>query len=119
MNEWTVLECLHALLPLTDDERTAVLPLCRAAADEVRERLKRGADPDDPRLSRAAAGIVYYRWFLRQNAQNADVSYFKAGDVTVRRAGMSSEHAAAQVRDGLLEQALPLLRDERFLFRAI
>ena len=44
MNEWTVLECLHTLLPLTDDERTQALPLCRAAAQEVRvsiaEKLK-------------------------------------------------------------------------------
>ncbi len=118
MNEWTVLECLHTLLPLSDQERTTVLPLCRTAAQEVRERLRRDADPADPRLSRAAAGIVYYRWILLQNVQNADVTYFKAGDVTVHR-DTSAEMRAAQIRDELLETALPLLRDERFLFRAI
>ena len=119
MNEWTVLECLHTLLVLSDDERTEALPLCRSAADEIRERLKTGADPDDPRLSRAAAGIAYYRWLLRQNAQNADVSFFKAGDVTVHRGGTLPETRGAQIRDEMLEPALPLLRDERFLFRAI
>lgn len=119
MNEWTVLECLHTLLPLTDDERTQALPLCRAAAQEVREKLRNGADPDDARLSRAAAGIAYYRWMLRSSAPNADVTYFKAGDVTVRRGDGAPAKRAAEVRDELLEAALPLLRDERFLFRAV
>lgn len=119
MNEWTVLECLHTLLPLSDEERTAALPLCRAAAEEISERLKDGADPADLRLSRAAAGIAYYRYLLRQNAQDADMTFFKAGDVTVHRGGTSPEARGAQVRDELLEAALPLLRDERFLFRAI
>ena len=118
MNEWTVLECLHTLVPLSDDERTAALPLCRAAADELLERLKDGADPDDPRLSRAAAGIACYRWLLRQSAQDADVTFFKAGDVTVHR-GAAHESRAAQIRDELMEPALPLLRDERFLFRVV
>jgi hypothetical protein len=99
-------------------ERADALPLCRAAADELRERLKDGADPDDPRLSRAAAGVAYYRFLLRQNAPNADVTYFKAGDVTVHR-GASPELRGAQIRDELLEPALPLLRDERFVFRAV
>ena len=119
MNEWTVLECLHTLLPLSDDERTDVLPLCRAAADEVRERLKPDADPADPRLSRAAAGIAYYRYLLRKNAQDADMTFFKAGDVTVHRGGTTPEVRGAQVRDEMMEAALPLLRDERFLFRVI
>ena len=119
MNEWNVLECLHTLLPLSDDERTEALPLCRAAADEVRERMKKDADPDDPRLSRAAAGIAYYRWIQRQNARDADVTYFKAGDVTVHRGGIPAVARSAQIRDEMLEPALPLLRDERFLFRAV
>lgn len=119
MNEWTVLECLHTLLPLSDDERTEALPLCRAAADEILERLKQGADADDPRLSRAAAGIVYHRWMLRRSAQNADVSYFKAGDVTVRSDSKSGDARSAHIRDEMLEPALPLLRDERFLFRVV
>lgn len=119
MNEWTVLESLHALLPLSDDDRTQALPLCRAAAEELRVKLRQGADPADPRLSRAAAGIVYYRWMLRRDAENADVTYFKAGDVTVHRGGASTERHAAQIRDELLHEALPLLRDEQFLFRAV
>ena len=119
MNEWTVLECLHTLLPLSDDDRTEALLLCRAAADEIRERMKTGADPDDPRLSRAAAGVAYYRWMLRADAEDSDVTYFKAGDVTVHRGGASVRTRCAQVRDELLEPALPLLRDERFLFRAM
>ena len=119
MNEWTVLECLHTLLPLSDDERTEALALCRAAADEIRERLKKDADPDDPRLSRAAAGVAYYRWTLRKDARDADVTYFKAGDVTVHRGGDPYRLRAAQIRDELLEPALPLLRDERFLFRVV
>lgn len=119
MNEWTVLEYLHTLLPLSDAERTQALPLCRAAADEIRERLKPDADPGDPRLSRAAAGIAYHRWVVRQNAQNADVSFFKAGDVTVHRGGTPPETRGTQIRDELLEPALPLLRDERFLFRVV
>lgn len=119
MNEWTVLECLHTLLPLSDDERAEALPLCRAAAQELRERLRDGADPDDPRLSRAAAGVVYYRWLVRKSATDADVTFFKAGDVTVHRGGTAPETRGAQIRDELLEQALPLLRDERFLFRVV
>ena len=119
MNEWTVLECLHTLLPLADAQRAEALPLCRAAADEILERVKPDADPDDPRLSRAAAGIAYHYWTLRQNAQNADVSFFKAGDVTVHRDGTPPEARSAQIRDELLGPALPLLRDERFLFRVV
>ena len=39
--------------------------------------------------------------------------------MTVHRGGTPPEARGAQIRDELLEPALPLLRDERFLFRAI
>ena len=119
MNEWNVLESLHTLLPVTDDIRAQLLPLCRAAADTLLPRLKDNADPNDPRLAQAAAGIAYYHYMLRKSAEDADMTYFKAGDVTVHRTGTPIERRACQVRDEMLLPALPLLRDEQFVFRSM
>ena len=119
MNEWNVLECLHTLLPVTDDERDDMLPLCRAAVEALLPRLKETADPDDARLPRAAAGIAYYCYLLRKSAADADMTYFKAGDVTVRRAGEAALTRAAKVRDELMLPALCLLRDDGFVFRSV
>ncbi|MBQ7541175.1 MAG: hypothetical protein IJT44_02670 [Clostridia bacterium] len=119
MNEWNVLESLHTLLHITDDTRGEMLRLCRAAADELLPQLKDPADADDPRIIRAAAGVAYYYAMLRKNAEDADMSYFKAGDVVVHRSDKAAQSRALQVRESLLLPALPLLRDDRFLFRSV
>lgn len=119
MNEWNVLENLHTLLSVTDEDRAELLPLCRAAADSLLPRLKETADPDDPRLSRAAAGIAYHSYMLRKSVAEADMTYFKAGDVTVRRAAEAALARAEKIRDEWMLPALPLFRDEQFLFRTV
>lgn len=119
MNEWNVLACLHTLLPVADDERGDLLAICRASAETLTARLKDTADPTDPRLARAAAGIAYYSYMLRRSAADAEMTYFKAGDVTVHRAGDAVLVRAAKVRDELMLPALELLRDDGFLFRSV
>ena len=119
MNEWNVLASLHTLLPVSDDERDELLSLCRTAVETILPRLKESADPDDPRLLQAAAGVAYYSYMLRKSAADADMAYFKAGDVTVRRMGDAAVKRAESVRDALMLPALTLLQDEQFLFRSV
>lgn len=119
MNEWSVLGALREIVVLEDGAAAEALPLCRSALQTLVARLKDGADPADNRLIRAAAGLAYYKWTLRSASRDDGITHFKAGDVTVSRSsGCTIEHAE-RVRDESLIDALPLLRDEAFVFRSV
>ena len=85
MNEWSVLAALREMTVLEDGAASQALPLCRSALQTLVSRLKDGADPADSRLIRAAAGLAYYKWTLRNASLDDGITHFKAGDVTVSR----------------------------------
>ncbi|MGN0635274.1 MAG: hypothetical protein ACI4I5_03540 [Acutalibacteraceae bacterium] len=119
MNEWAVLGALREIAVLQQDAAAEALPLCRSALESLTSRLKPGADPADSRLIRAAAGLAYYKWILRNFAGTDGITSFKAGDVTVSRSSACTLEQAEKVRDESLLAALPLLTDDAFLFCSV
>ena len=119
MDAWAVLDRLRTLPVPQQAEASALITLCRAAVDELQPRIRDDADPDDPRLLRAAAGIACMLCACRSDGEESDVSYFKAGDVTIRREKEDALRVARELRDEGLRQALPLLRDDAFVFSAV
>ena len=119
MNEWSVLAALREMTVLEDGAASQALPLCRSALQTLVSRLKDGADPADSRLIRAAAGLAYYKWTLRNFAGTDGITSFKAGDVTVSRSSACTLEQAEKVRDESLLAALPLLTDDAFLFCSV
>ena len=119
MTEWTVLSVLCAIAQPDAAQRAAVLPLCRSALERLRRSLKKTADPEDPRISRAAAADAYYDWTLRLLAQEENVTSFKAGDVTISRSASAAFETAERVRRDAYLAVLPLLEDPYFVFRSI
>ena len=119
MNEWAVLGALQEIAVLQQDAAAEALPLCRSALESLTSRLKPDADRADSRLIRAAAGLAYYKWTLRNASLDDGITHFKAGDVTVSRSYSAALDYAERVRDESLVDALPLLRDEAFVFRSV
>ncbi|MBQ3150670.1 MAG: hypothetical protein IJB86_05435 [Clostridia bacterium] len=120
MNQWTVLDSLRQITSL--DDRGAVskaLPLCEAAANQIMRRIKHSADPEDPRLSRAAAAVAYYDLVLLLSSDEDGTTSFKAGDVTVSRSTSVMLERASLIKNEALIEALPLFRDDSFIFAAV
>ena len=119
MTEWTVLSSLCEITQMDADERAAVLPLCRSALDALLPQCKADADPDDPRIARAAAADAYYKQTLRLLSKEQNVTSFKAGDVTVSQSASAALELAERVRKEAYLAVLPLLIDPYFIFECV
>lgn len=119
MNEWSVLRCLCEISSVRDDETTDLLPLCRSALEELLQRLKSDADPEDFRVRRAAATEANYRWILRKLSEDDNVASFKAGDVTVTRSASLAVETAKRMQSEAYLAVLPLLQDDNFVFQCV
>ena len=119
-----MIDCLSVLSVLkeyyspegTDEE---LAPLCTAAVNELLPRVKSEGVHSDVRLVGLAAAMANYR-LCAKKARNSDgVTSFKAGDVTVSvSASALMEQAEKDRRDALIA-AVPLLKDDEFLFRRV
>jgi hypothetical protein len=116
MNQWTVLNSLRRITELDGKGAAAALPLCLASIEEIRLLLKDGADEDDPRAVNAAAGLAYYKYTLRKLSDDDSVTSFKAGDVIVSKSASYVMDKASKIRDDAFVAALPLMRDDSFVF---
>lgn len=96
-----------------------LLPLCKSAALEIQARLRKGADTEDIRLINAAAAIANYRLCMRKIASSDGTESFKAGDVTVSVSHSAMSEYAEKERSRALLDALPLLRDDEFVFKQV
>lgn len=115
----TVLNHLRQLVTLDSKGAANALPLCEISLNEVMSRLRTPADANDLRVAKAAAGLAFYRFALRQLADGNGATSFKAGDVTVSRSPAATLEFAERVRDESLAQAADLLADTDFLFRQV
>lgn len=115
----TVLNRLRQLVTLDEQGAENALPLCGLCLDEIKSRLRDGADENDIRVAQAAAGLAYYRLALRQAADGSNTTSFKAGDVTVTRSPGALLELATVVRDEALAQAAEIIDDKDFLFRQV
>ncbi len=120
MDQWTVLDGLRLLTHLDGEGAVSeALPLCKSAAETVMRRVKSNADPSDQRLVRAAAAIAFYDLTLLNSSDEDATSSFKAGDVTVSRSPSLLLEKASLIKNEAIINALPLLRDEAFLFTCV
>ena len=119
INPQTVLFRLRQLVTLDEEGAENALPLCVLCLEEVKSRLKKNADGNDPRLAQAAAALAYYRTVLRDAADSDGTTSFKAGDVTVTRTPAAMLEIAVGIRDEAFAQASDLLTDRDFLFRQV
>ncbi len=118
-NSHAVLFRLRQLVTLDEEGAENALPLCGMCLEDVTCRLRSNADPDDPRISQAAAALACYRLAVRNAAENGDKVSFKAGDVTVSRTPAATVEFAAAMRDDAFLQAAELLTDNSFIFRQV
>lgn len=116
MNQWTVLNSLRRITELDSKGAADALPLCLASIEEIRLMLRDGANEDDPRAVNAAAGLAYYKYTLRNLSDEDSVTSYKAGDVVVSKSASFVTDRAAKIRDDAYIAALPLMRDNAFVF---
>lgn len=96
-----------------------LLPLCRSAALEIQARLRNKADTEDIRIINAAAAIANYRLCMKKIASSDGTESFKAGDVTVSVSHSAMGEFAEKERSRALIEALPLFKDDEFVFRQV
>ncbi len=106
---------------MTLDEKEAenALPLCSICLNEIRNRLREGADENDSRIASAAAALAFYRITIRNAADSQGTTSFKAGDVTVSRTPAAAVELAVTVRDEAFAAAADLIEDSSFVFRQV
>ena len=119
VNQWTVLSRLRQMASLDEEGIAAGLTLCLVCLEEIRGRLKDGASANDPAVERAAAGLAFYKLFLKRITLDGAVTLFKAGDVSVSQDSRGLLALAEKVRDEALAGAAPLLKDEMFVFKRV
>lgn len=119
VNQWTVLSRLRQMASLDEEGAAAGLSLCLISLEEIRSKLKDGGDANDSRIEQAAAGLAFYKLILKGITQDGAVTKFKAGDVSVSQDFGGLLALAQKVRDEALAAAVPLLKDEMFLFKKV
>lgn len=119
MSQWDVLTGLRQIIALDEEGAALALPLCSMSLDEIKIRLRDGVSPEDIRVTKAAVGLAYYMLVVRRLAGEEAITSFKAGDVTVSKSSAAALEIAAKIRDESLVDALPLMKDEEFLFRQV
>ena len=111
-----VFEKVKQLYP---DATEAVVPFCETAAAVISGKIRSTADASDVRLLTAAASVALCDYLIFHNLSAGDVSYFKAGDITVRKGSADLPGAAVNFRDKALSDAASLLCDNDFDFRTV
>lgn len=127
MSQGTVLGQLRLLTELDDEAAREALPFCAAALAQLKPQLKPGADANDPRIDRAAAGIAYCLILQRAEGRAAaaedNIESFKAGDITIRKQPGGAAfprrfERAERLRAEGLAAAAGLMRDTGFCARS-
>ena len=119
-----MIDCLSVLSTLreyyspegTDEE---LAPLCTLAVNEILPRVKSKEMHTDARLVSLAAAMVNYRLCARKMRTSDGVTSFKAGDVTVSVSSSALMEQAEKEKSDALIAALPLLKDEEFVFKQV
>ncbi len=119
MSQWDVLTDLRQIIALDEEGAALALPLCSMSLDEIKIRLRDGVSPNDIRVTKAAAGLAYYKLIVQRLAGAEAITSFKAGDVTVSKSSAAALEIASKIRDENLLGALPLMKDEEFVFRQV
>ena len=88
--------------------------ICENAMHELTSMLKATANPADPRLVKAAAGIAYYEYALYCLTNPNEPESFKAGDVSVKNNKTEALNIAKTIRDAALENIRDLIIDKSF-----
>lgn len=118
VTQWTVLSCLKQMASIEEEGAAFGLSICVTSLEEIRSRLRDGADGNDARIEKAAAGLAFYKLALRRISEDGTAG-FQAGDVRVSQNPAQLLAIAAKVRDEALAGAAPLLRDDLFLFKQV
>lgn len=119
-----MIDCLSVLSVLkeyyspegTDEE---LAPLCGMAVNELLPRIKSEELHSDARLVSLAAAMANYRLCAKRLGKSDGVTSFKAGDVTVSVSSTALMEQAEKERSNALIAAIPLLKDEEFVFRQV
>jgi len=117
-NAQQVLAILKQHVNLTQEQYADVLPLCLTALEELRGRLRPKANEGDVRVLNAAAAMALCRWQLRESIREPEMTFMKAGDITVRGQGLPFAQIKT-LREEALLAAAPLLEDSGFFFRSV
>ena len=119
IDKWSVVDAVKLGYAYALDD-SGLLPFCEAACRELTLRLREGANEADIRLINAAAAMANYAMALKALAADDGVTAFKAGDVSIKRSENGSGIAdAIQRRNDAMLAALPLIRDDGFLFSGV
>lgn len=119
-----LIDCLSVLSVLKEyyspegtDEQLA--PVCTLAVNELLPRVKNESVHSDARLVSLAAAMANYRLCAKKVRNSDGVTSFKAGDVTVSVSAAALMEQAEKDRKDAMFAALPLLKDDEFIFRQV
>lgn len=112
----SVFERVKQLFSVSDE---SVMPFCENAAAVINGKIRSDIDASDIRLLTAAAAVAFADYLFAGSMNSDDVSYFRAGDITVRKGSDGTLAAAERFRERALADAAPLMNGQGFEFRAV
>lgn len=89
------------------------------AVNEILPRVRAENLHSDARLVTLAAAMANYRLCAKRLGKSDGLTSFKAGDVTVTVSASALMEQAEKERNHALIAAIPLLKDEEFVFRQV
>ena len=93
-----------------------LIPCCEDALDWVVRRLKDGVSESDPLITKTAAAIAHFFFFIRSVTEPDKYESFKVGDMTVKRNPHMLYEKERDMRLQALADAAPILKDGGFSF---
>ena len=112
--EEQVLELLKQLRSCTEGDELLLL-LCRTACSRLEGMLKSGVTPEDCGESFLLAAAWLAMDWLTDVGESAGITSLSAGDLTVRREGVSR----GKGKDQAMKLLAPWLKTEGFVFRGV
>ncbi len=114
-----VFEKLTQITDTDISEKEALLPFCQSAAAVINSKMRADADASDIRLLMAASALAYSRYLLIKNAEEGNITAFKAGDISVSKGNGDASGSIHSFALAAFEDAKDLLTDTAFIFRAL
>lgn len=109
-----VLTVLRSNYDTSDYPLEELLSCCNAGLDWVNERLRPGITEDNPLITRTAAAVAHFHFFVKTLAEPDKYESYRVGDLSVTNNPSKALERETALRDYAIAQAASILIDGGF-----
>lgn len=110
----TVLRSNYDTADFPDEE---LIPCCDIGLEWVNARLRSDAPDTDPLITRTAAAVAHYHFFVRTLCEPEKYESYRVGDITINNNPTKALERETLLRDTAIAEAAAILVDGGFYCR--